>query len=169
MGLIFAIGTQIRIRPDTMLFNYPEAYRDIYNIKANVKKNRTYDMWRRNDEDVNTLNCTDKVMHARKRQVLNTVFTDKSIAHATDFIIKHLDRWNDLSTQGDDWSEPVNAAKWSDNLVFDLMGDLCFGNSFETKEPGENRFKAIPDAILSYMQFMHPVEWDLYPKWSTKS
>lgn len=146
------------MNPTTVLFNSPKAYRGIYNLKANVKKNKTYDAWRRHEGDANTLNITNVDIHARKRKVLNTVFTETSVRAAAAFIIKHLDRWHELSVNGRDWSEPIDLTQWTDRLVFDILGDLCFGKSFGIKEPGENPFKVIPEAIISYMQFWHPVE-----------
>jgi cytochrome P450 len=145
------------VTPRTVLFNTPKAYRDIYNHRANVKKDRSYDAWRRHEGDVNTLNVTDVAIHARKRKILNTVFTDSSIRSAATFIIKHIDRWNELTVTGHDWSEPIDFTKWSDSLIFDILGDLCFGKSFETKEPGENPFKVIPEVIISYMKLWNPV------------
>lgn len=150
-------GSKVRLTPNTVLFNTPRAYRDIYNYKANVKKNKTYDAWRRNEGDANTLNVTDVAIHAQKRRLLNTVFTERSVRSAAVFIIKHLDRWNELTVSGEDWSEPTDLTKWTDCLVFDILGDLCFGKSFDIKEPGENPFKVMPEAIISYMKFWHPV------------
>ncbi|KAL8735400.1 MAG: hypothetical protein Q9166_000945 [cf. Caloplaca sp. 2 TL-2023] len=155
--LMITEGSKVRIGPNTVLFNTPKAYRDIYNHKANVKKNKTYDAWRRNEDDANTLNVTDVAIHSRKRKLLNTVLTNKSVRSASTFIIKHLDRWNELSVTGNDWSKPIYLTNWSDCLVFDILGDLCFGKSFGIKEPGDNPFKAMPDTIISYMKFWHPV------------
>ncbi|KAG9227923.1 cytochrome P450 [Amylocarpus encephaloides] len=45
----------------------------------------------------------------------------------------------------------------TDYLVFDIMGDLCFGKSFERKEPGENPFRHMPHTIADFMQFMYPL------------
>ncbi|KAG8531950.1 uncharacterized protein KY384_003586 [Bacidia gigantensis] len=153
-------GSKIRTTPNTVLFNSPKAYQDIYNIKANVKKNKTYDAWRRNEEDINTLNVTNVAVHAYKRRLLNTVFTDSSVRSAASFIIRHLDRWNELSLNQEtpgDWSKSIDMAKWMDCMVFDVMTDLCFGKSANIKEPGHNPYKTIPEAVISYMQFMHPV------------
>ena len=143
--------------PRTVLFNTPEAYRDIYNHKANVKKDKSYDAWRRHEGDANTLNVSDVAVHAKKRKVLNTVFTDRSVRSAATFIIKHIDRWNELTFSGDDWSEPIDFTKWIDCLIFDILGDLCFGKSFDTKEHGKNPFKVIPEAIASSLRLWNPV------------
>ena len=145
------------MNPTMVLFNTPKAYRDIYNYKANVKRDKSYDAWSRNEGDVNTLTTSNVAVHARKRKLLNIVFTENSVRSAAAFIIKHLDRWNELSINGDDWSEPINLSKWTHCLVFDILGDLCFGKSFGIKEPGENPFKVIPEAITSHVKFWHPV------------
>ncbi|KAL8732942.1 MAG: hypothetical protein Q9181_003764 [Wetmoreana brouardii] len=149
--------SKIRISPNTVLFNTPTAYKNIYGYKSNVKKNKTYDAWRRHQGDINTLNVTDVAVHARKRRILNTVFTERSVRSAASFIIKHLDRWNELTVGDKDWSEPIDLTNWTDCLVFDILGDLCFGKSFDLKEPGQNPFKELPEAIMSYMKFWHPV------------
>lgn len=150
-------GSKFRAKPTLVLFNTPRAFRDIYSYKANVKKDESYVAWRRNDGDANTLTTTDVAAHARKRKLLNIVFSDNSVRSAAAFIIKNLDRWNELSINGDDWSEPIDLSKWTDCLIFDILGDLCFGKSFDIKEPGENPFKVIPEAIISHVKFWHPV------------
>lgn len=150
-------GSKFRAKPTLVLFNTSKAYRDIYSYKANVKKDKSYVAWKRHEGDVNTLNTTDVAGYARKRKFLNTVFTDKSVRSAAAFIIKNLDRWNELSINGHDWSQPLDLSKWIDCLVFDILGDLCFGKSFDIKEPGENPFKVIPEASVSYLKFWHPV------------
>lgn len=150
-------GSKFRAKPTLVLFNTPKAYRDIYSYKANVKKDKSYIAWKRHEGDVNILYTTDVAGHARKRKLLNTVFTENSVRSAAAFIIKNLDRWNELSINGHDWSDPIDLSKWIDCLVFDILGDLCFGKSFNIKEPGENPFKIIPEASISHVKFWHPV------------
>lgn len=75
------------------------------------------------------------------------------------YVIKHADRWAQLLAEcsGDEWSEPRNMSKWADSLVFDILCDLCFGRSFETKEPGPNKVRSVPDDIAQFMQFTYNV------------
>lgn len=143
--------------PRLVVFNTPNAYRDIYSHKANVKKDRSYDAWRKNEADANALNVSDVTIHAKKRKVLNTVFTESSIRSAAPFIIKHTDRWNELTVTGPDWSKPIDFTTWINRLIFDILGDLCFGKSFGTMESGQNPFKMIPQIIESYVSFWYPV------------
>lgn len=141
----------------TVLFNTPQAFGDIYKYKGNVKRDKFYDAWRKSEGDANTLTVSDPAIHAKKRKLLNTVFTERSLRSAAAFIIKHLDRWNELTVTGHGWSEPIDLTEWTNCLVFDILGDLCFGKSFGIKEPGENSLKIIPETIISYMKFWHPV------------
>ncbi len=161
MILLTALGPRIRIAPDTVLFQDPEAFRGIYSVKANVQKAPFYEAWRRNKHEVNSFNMQDKAQHAQLRKLLNQCFTEKSLRAVQPFIISHVDRWNELfaseNEKDERWSKPINFSDAADQLVFDIMGDLCFGSSFGIKEPGENPFKSIPHAIIQYMQFFYPV------------
>ncbi|RYP41689.1 hypothetical protein DL767_000894 [Monosporascus sp. MG133] len=152
-------GNKIRPEPNTVLFCDPEAYADIYGMKSNVRRSKFYTAWRRNDRDKTTLNTVDVAEHARKRRLLNLCFTEKSVRAASNFIIKHVNRWNHLLVEknGADWSDPVDFSEKVDALAFDIMGDLCFGKSFNVKEPGENPLKAVPHNIIEYMRFYYPI------------
>ncbi|ETS80426.1 hypothetical protein PFICI_07955 [Pestalotiopsis fici W106-1] len=152
-------GSRVRVTPNTVLFCDPEAYRDIYGMKSNVRRGDFYTAWRRNERDQTTLNTVDVADHARKRKLLNLSFTDKSVRSASAFIIQHVGRWNELLVQdcGMDWSEPTDLSNSVDTLIFDIMGDLCFGKSFDIKEPGNNPLKAVPHNITEYMQFYYPI------------
>lgn len=159
-------GDKIRPEPNTVLWSDPEAYADIYGMKSNVRRSKFYTAWRRNGRDKTTLNTVDVAEHAQKRKLLNLCFTEKSVRAASKFIIKHVDRWNHLLGEGNDvgWSAPVDFSAKVDTLAFDIMGDLCFGKSFDVKEPGENPLKVVPHNIVNYMRFYYPVSLSTPPR-----
>ncbi|KAI0469953.1 cytochrome P450 monooxygenase-like protein [Xylariaceae sp. FL0804] len=152
-------GDRIRPDPNTVLFRGSEAYADIYGTKANVRRSDFYQAFRRNDEESTTLTSVDVSEHARRRKRLALCFTEKSVRAASDFIIRHVDRWTELIAEdiGDtaEWSSTVNFSERIDALVFDIMADLCFGKSFDIKEPGENPLKQTPHNIIEYMKFYY--------------
>lgn len=78
---------------------------------------------------------------------------------ADTYIAKHLDRWNELLLENEStsWSESKNFTHLIDSLTFDILGDLCFGRSFETKEPGKNDLKMLPLLISKYLRFTYAV------------
>ncbi|TGO46779.1 hypothetical protein BCON_0308g00090 [Botryotinia convoluta] len=139
-------------------------YREIYNSKANVKKAKWYEVWRRNNEDYNALNTTDPHKHMVLRKPLNSAFSEKSLRLSEPFIFKNVDRWIELMLDGKktkdtaEWATPKNlGGEWVDYLVFDILGDLCFGKSFETIEPKENPLRQIPHMIGEYLQFIFQI------------
>lgn len=155
-----ATGDKIRIEPNTVLFLDPAAYRDVYGPKANVQRCNTYLVWSRNGNEFNTITTVAPAAHGRKRKMLNQAFTEKAIKNAASFISQHVDRWIELiseTAEGETWTKSRNMASWNDWLVFDILGDLCFGRSFDTKEPGPNPIRDIPHHIVNYCRFFYPV------------
>lgn len=49
-------------------------------------------------------------------------------------------------------------------LVFDILGDLCFGKSFDMKEPTSN-MQHIPDVLANFLELMHPVCFSPFADW----
>lgn len=152
-------GEVFRYRPDGLLFKTPQAYRDIFNNKANVKRSKFYDIMTRHPEDTSTLTGTDPVLHAQKRRVLNTVFSEKSIRSMEPLLAKHVTRWCELLVDGDGvgWSSPRKMSDTCDHLVLDVLCDLCFGRTVDTKEPGENEYRKIPHIIAFFLKILYPL------------
>ncbi|KAI8626697.1 benzoate 4-monooxygenase cytochrome P450 [Xylariaceae sp. FL1651] len=154
-------GSKIRVEPNTVLFCHPDAYRDIYSMRSNVRRSQFYTAWKRDEFDDMTLNTVDVAQHAQKRKKLNLCFTDASLSAACDFMVRHVDRWleliaEELNGNSREWSAPVDFSEKVDKLVFDVLGDLCFGKSFDVKEPGKNVLKEVPRCITEYMLFYYP-------------
>jgi cytochrome P450 len=143
-------GDTFRAAPNLVLFNTPRAFTDIYAARANITRSGFYRAWKRNKDDVSTINSTEPAVHAKKRKALNLAFTEQSLKAAGPLMAVHVDRWIELivSDSNEEWSPPRDIAAWVDALVFDILGDLCFGESFNTKELGENKLKKLPHLIM---------------------
>ncbi|KAL9003398.1 MAG: hypothetical protein Q9188_003724 [Gyalolechia gomerana] len=113
-------GPVFRYRPDGLLFNSPQANRDIYEGNHNVKKRNFYQMYPRKAGGGNTWNCVDKVRHARKRRTLNAAFSDKALKTSEGYIVRHVDRWCELIGADNGWSKPRNMADWYRTRINDL-------------------------------------------------
>ncbi|KAK4183166.1 cytochrome P450 [Podospora australis] len=154
-------GNRIRIAPNTVLFRDAQAYSEIYGMKSNVRRSPFYTAFQRNKHEKTTLNTIDIAEHAAKRKLLNLAFTDKTTRAASEFMTRHVDRWNELllcSDSGSEWTAPVDMSEKLDTLVFDIMGDLCFGRSFDIKEPDpQNPLRQVPHNIAEYMKFYYPM------------
>ncbi|KAG8161257.1 hypothetical protein KVR01_009521 [Diaporthe batatas] len=156
---------QLQEQYGTLLVNNPDGFRSVYGPKGNVKKGLYYLIWPRNVDTLTTLNVIDHEVHARKRRVLNSSFSDKALRSAEKFVLSNTNRWCDLidgnaeqGGGGDGWSASLNMTDWVNHLVFDILGDLCFGKQFNMKEP-DSELRYVPELIAGFMQFMHPIAW----------
>jgi hypothetical protein len=41
-------------------------------------------------------------------------------------------------------------------LVFDILGDLCFGKCFDMKEP-DSKLRHVPEMMIGFMELVSPV------------
>ncbi|KAF4499425.1 Isotrichodermin C-15 hydroxylase [Fusarium agapanthi] len=154
-------GPKFRIAPDSVLINTPTGLKTIFTNKANVKKAEYYKSYPRNIHAMTTWNTIDKTIHARKRRVMNNAFSDKAIRSYEPFIQENIDRWFELIDKeiGEkQWSNSLNMAQWSDHLVFDILGDLCFGKSFGMKEHNSD-LRHIPRLMTDFMALLHPIAY----------
>ncbi|KAI1651881.1 cytochrome P450 [Daldinia loculata] len=152
-------GDKIRPEPNAVLFNNPAAYADIYGLKSNVRRSEFYKDAQVDGSEATTIATLDVAEHARKRKLLSLAFTENSVRAASSFVIQHLDRWNQLLIEDDDssWSPAVDISEKIDGLVFDIMGDLSFGKSFNVKEPGANPLKTVPHSISDYVKLSNSI------------
>jgi cytochrome P450 len=110
---------------------------------------------------VNTLAVTDVAVHAQRRKALGLAFTDQSVKATIPFIERHVDRWNEVmpgdTVDEDGWSQGQDISKWTEYLMIDTFGDVCFGRQNGTMEREENELKVIPANIARYLRVYNPV------------
>lgn len=159
-------GKRVRVAPNLVLFCDPEAHSAIYGMKSNVRRSPFYVGLTKNIREKTTLNAIDPAEHAKRRKMLNTCFTDNSVNAVSAFISRHIDRWHQIMLDSHDstteWSASVDLGEKVDHLVFDIMGDLSFGKSFNIKEPGDNPLREVPHNIAQYLKFYYPVSTILF-------
>jgi cytochrome P450 len=155
-----SVGPEFRYQPDAVCINTPTAYRHIYGVRGNTTKSESYKIWRKTIDALNTWNSTSNEIHARKRRVLNYAFSEPALRSAEPFIHSNVDRWIELLGQQErkdhEWTDKIDMAHQITYLVFDILGDLCFGRSFNMKEPG-NESRYIPGVLSGYLEIMQPV------------
>ncbi|KAH8688934.1 hypothetical protein GQ44DRAFT_734452 [Phaeosphaeriaceae sp. PMI808] len=138
----------------------PKGPKAIYSMKSNVRRSAFYVGLTTKIREKNTLNTIDPTEHTHRHKVLNTCFTDQSVTAVSAFIGRHIDHWHQILLDEHDgkteWSAYLNLSQKMDHLVFDIMGDLCFGRSFYIKEPGDNPLREVPHNIAQYLKFYYP-------------
>jgi cytochrome P450 len=128
-----------------------------------VKKALYYEVWPRTVDTLTTWNSVKLDIHSRKRRVLNQSFSAEALKSAEPFVLSNTNRWCELLARETDngqegWSKLLNMADWVNYLVFDILGDLCFGKSFDMKEP-ESDLRFVPHLMTEFLVFMHPIAY----------
>jgi len=88
--------------------------------------------------------CNDAT-HSRMRKLLSHAFSDTALRQQEDILTKYFELFvTELTTRVDTNanntripSATVDLTKWYNFLTFDIIGDLCFGESFGATESGE--------------------------------
>lgn len=156
-------GDRFRAEPNLVLFNTPRAHADIHGRGANIKRSKFYQAWKRDQNDNHTTNGVEPAVHAKRRRLLNLAFTEQSLRAASPLIARHVEQWvqllvrdckdENVKQEGEKgWSEGQNMAQVVEFLVFDILGELCFGQQFKTKEPESNILKKVPHMVVKQVK-----------------
>ncbi|KAM0795506.1 cytochrome P450 [Usnea florida] len=136
-GLHKQYGEVVRIHPDEVSFIGSSAWKDIYNSYPALPKpefgtapspNGVRPMMTTNTED-----------HDRQRRIISHAFSTAAlkeqevlVGHYADLLVQRL---RERVAKGED---TVDILRWYQYATFDIIGDLCFGESFNCLEKGEN-------------------------------
>lgn len=148
-------GPVVRLTPNSLSFNTVSAVDAIYRSrKANVIKSDWYQCVRDSAGGFeSTFTARDKARHEVKRRLLSHAFSDPALKGYEPRIVQTVRKWLDcLDQEAIKSGRIIDLGKWSEYLIFDIMGDLCFGKPFGLLESEENRFLArlVPQATRSW-------------------
>ncbi|KJX96635.1 cytochrome P450 monooxygenase like protein [Zymoseptoria brevis] len=149
-------GPVYRFGPNSVSFNSNTALKDIYGFKSNVQKAEFYQAFWASKDAFSTHSSIDKAVHARKRRVLSQAFSDGAIKSMENHILAHIrqfcanlagnagtpthPQYSDSVASTRAFGPTIDITDQSNYLAFDIMGDLCFGKSFNMLTHPDNRF-----------------------------
>ncbi|KFY63242.1 hypothetical protein V496_04091 [Pseudogymnoascus sp. VKM F-4515 (FW-2607)] len=128
-------GTVVRTAPNHLSFNSPEAIKDCYGFgKANQSLclkdpkfflESVYGSW-------NIINENNKDEHARMRKMLSHAFSTKALLEQEIVLTRSVDdfMYNIGTIKSEGGKTGVDITKWFNNVTFDIMGGMAFGDSF---------------------------------------
>lgn len=125
-----------------MSVNTAQGLHDIYGHGKRLKKADFYNAFPAIKGVYNTHNVIDKTVHGRKRRVLSQAFSDHALKGMEDVMLLHVRQFCAImggelhgdATRSDRQlgGAPIwNMADWFGYLTYDVMGELCFGKSFD--------------------------------------
>jgi cytochrome P450 len=139
-------GDHVRLAPNFVSINNVEGLHKIYGHGNKFRKADFYNGFLAIPGVYNTHNAIDKLVHGRKRRVLSQAFSDTALKGMEDVMLLHvrqlcsiLGRERPTSQSGDKDGATFNMANWFGYLTYDVMGELCFGKSFDMLIDGAKR------------------------------
>ncbi|KAI1356408.1 cytochrome P450 [Xylaria sp. FL0043] len=125
-------GKYTRYSPNKLSINDVNALPEIYGFNKNTSKpEEFYSAFRVNKHAINTFNTSSKEGHRRKRRIMAKGFSVAALQSYEPFISTQVAHFiKKLQRNSDAGQKSFNMAYEFNCLMLDIMGGLCFGESF---------------------------------------
>jgi cytochrome P450 len=173
-------GAFVRYGPNHISINSATALEQIYSQKSNVKKGNWYGRF----YSISIFNAVDKDVHARKKRVMSHAFSDAALRGMQPHIISAIRAWctalgdntdPDIAPKKGEWSSPKDMAHWGAYMIFDVLGEICFGRSFYTSIKNDNRYfldlmvkNVRITNVMGQMPVLHELNFGTIMRWGDK-
>lgn len=133
-------GPHVRVAPNFISINSAQGLHEIYGHGKRLKKADFYNAFPAIKGVYNTHNVIDKMVHGRKRRVLSQAFSDHALKGMEDVMLLHVRQLcsvlagesPEVEMDGkSDYGVLCNMGDLFSYLTYDVMGELCFGKSFD--------------------------------------
>ncbi|SPJ87907.1 related to isotrichodermin C-15 hydroxylase (cytochrome P-450 monooxygenase CYP65A1) [Fusarium torulosum] len=130
-------GDVIRIAPNELSFKTPQAYKDIYNHAAGSKspfpKSRYFYDRGASVKHPDIVFTIEPERHRPQRRSLSHAFSAKALRGVEDTIQRHIRLFtHQLRQRGAPGTDGVDMSTVFNWLTFDIIGELTFGESFDS-------------------------------------
>lgn len=154
----------MRYGPSRVSINTSSALHDIYNHKANVQKSDYYSIFSHYFKAPSVLTAITAKEHGRKRRIVSQGLSDSAIQAMEGHVLKNVRKFcskliykdifeNETPSKrpetSEGWGSPKNMTRWTNYLTFDIMGDLCFSQSFDMLDSMNNHYMldVLPEGV----------------------
>lgn len=131
-------GVVVRVHPDELSFIGSSAWQDIYTARPQLPK-PTFGVLEVPNGIPSLGTIPDAETHGRQRKIISHAFSDRALLSQEYILQKYSDLLIDrLREQPNLQDGSLDICSWYDFTTFDVLGDLCFGESFHCLETAEN-------------------------------
>lgn len=129
-------GHAVRYNPDSIMFDDPAAFREIYGFGKNFARGRAYAPMNADPHArPNILFNKDNKNHAWRKRIIQQAFSERALRQSQVYIKDHIDTLSDILNkmpvqEDGKWSQNTNIEKWIYWCIQDSMTDLVFGRSY---------------------------------------
>ena len=135
------LGTIIRIQPDHLSFNEPEAAAEIYGHGSKVDKGDFYEIFRSAGGEENIVGTRSRSEHSRKRKMIAAGFAMTNVVQMQPAINEALQDYLNVldgEARADGSRPPINLRTWMNLLTFDIIGIAGYGESMGFVKQGHD-------------------------------
>jgi len=133
-------GVVVRVHPDELSFIGSSAWQDIYMARPQLPK-PTFGVLETPNGAPSIGTIPDPETHGKQRKIISYAFSERALREQEYILQRYSDllitRLHDQIKEGKGVQE-VNICDWYNFTTFDVLGDLCFGDSFHCLEKGDN-------------------------------
>lgn len=128
-------GPTVRVAPDQLIFTSPQAFFDFTAHKPGKEEFPKDPFFQQKPPNgIPNILGADKENHARYRRLMAHAFSEKGLRDQESHIQKYanlmVDRLGETAKAG----EYTDMVAWFNMTTFDIIGDLAFGDSFDSLE-----------------------------------
>ena len=107
----------------------------------------------------NIHSTSDKRRHAILRRIIGHAFSEQALKSAEVFVIERINEWCQRLDPGKEgvWGQPRDMAVWSTLLTLDVLGELCFGSTFNAMQ---NQDLSVTKLLINNARFSHFVSYN---------
>ncbi|MCJ1388900.1 hypothetical protein MMC18_001751 [Xylographa bjoerkii] len=132
-------GAAVRIRPNALSYNSAQAWKDIYGARPGKKQiPRDKEYYFGDGDGIPDIIVSNDADHNRIRKLLSHAFSEQAMREQEPLITQYMNML--ISKLHDEIRGPakgrVDIARWYNLTTFDVVADLCFGESFHALETG---------------------------------
>ena len=131
-------GVVVRTHPDELSFIGSSAWKDIYNTRPQLPK-PTFGVLETPNGIPSMGTVPDAETHGRQRKIVSHAFSDRALLSQEYILQKYsnllISRLRDQPNLQDG---TLDICSWYNFTTFDVLGDLCFADSFHCLDTAEN-------------------------------
>ncbi|MCJ1432335.1 hypothetical protein MMC27_001691 [Xylographa pallens] len=132
-------GATVRIRPNALSYNSAQAWKDIYGARPGKKQiPRDKEYYFGDGDGIPDIIVSNDTDHNRIRKLLSYAFSEQAMREQEPLITQYMNML--IRKLHDEIRGPahgmIDIARWYNLTTFDVVADLCFGESFHALETG---------------------------------
>ncbi|KAK2616579.1 hypothetical protein QQS21_000402 [Conoideocrella luteorostrata] len=149
-------GPVVRFSPNELSFATVESWKAIYGHRTGGNptpiKSEFYDIYGAGFKSLCIGSERDPHKHGKMRKMLSAAFATKSLVEQEGIIATAVDEFVHRVGEEGVSERGINMTKWYEMATFDMLGEMAFGQSFQSVKTGKPHFWS--EIIVSHLYFI---------------